>query len=213
MANEKLGEAIHDHEIQTLPVNTFQQLKSSGVFSMEHGAGINNLLTYQMQVYHGIRGGSHLHKLKEKADFNIGTDAIMNERFAKLSDAYTNKTWEPTVKVPQQKRESPPAYEVKDDHMVCAVFLLDTRSAQPSSKPILASRSPTSSSSSPSQSSCSPSVGRQVPSAPFNSSILFLIRGVAYSRRTYRSKPSADWRCSPPMSRSRRWPSSASACP
>ena len=131
MTNTKLGEAIHDHEIQTLPVNTFKQLKSSGVFSIKHGKGINNLLTYQMQVYHGIRGGSHLHKLKEKADFNIGTDAIMNERFAKLSDAYTNKTWEPTVKVPQQKRDSPPAYEVKDNQMACGVFVVKTNPGKP----------------------------------------------------------------------------------
>ena len=124
MANTRLGSAIHDHEIQTLPVNTFKQLQSSGVFTLKTGEGINNLLCYQMQVYHGIRGGAHLHRLTS-SDFHYGRDAIMDERFVKLSDAFTNKTWEPTVKVPQQKRECPPAYEVKEDPMVCGVFLVE----------------------------------------------------------------------------------------
>ena len=125
MANGKLGAAIHDHEIQTLPVNTFKQLQSSGVFTLKTGVGINNLLCYQMQVYHGTRGGSHLHKLKEKVDFHSGRDPIMHERYVKLSDVFTDKTWEPSVKVPQQKRECPPAYEVTDDPMVCGVFLIE----------------------------------------------------------------------------------------
>ena len=125
MANTRLGSAIHDHEIQTLPVNTFKQLQSSGVFTLKTGEGIDNLLCYQMQVYHGIRGGAHLHRLKASSDFHFGRDGIMDERFVKLSDTFVNKTWQPTVKDPKQKRECPPAYEVKEDPMVCGVFLVE----------------------------------------------------------------------------------------
>ena len=125
MANAKLGKAIHDHEIQTLPINTFKLLHDSGVFTIKHGMGINNLLAYQLQLYHGIRGGCHLHRLLVSGDFTFGRDAILGERFSKLSSEFVNKTWEPTVKVPKQKRECPPAYEVKNDRMVCGVFLLE----------------------------------------------------------------------------------------
>ena len=120
----KLGSLLNLNAVSTFPLDYVERLIDLGKFNVKTGEGINNILLWQMMVYHGNRGLKSLHDLNYPASFEKKFDPILNCDYMVMSSYQTNKTWKPSVKDPVNKREPPPAFAIPGDRIRCGVSLL-----------------------------------------------------------------------------------------
>ena len=97
MAQDALGEAIHDNEVAALPTDCAKSLCRKGMFGLRTGWQINDMLVYECMVYHDCRGHSGLHELRHPASFSVKTDGMLQEKLCVLSKWQLNKTFKPNV--------------------------------------------------------------------------------------------------------------------
>ena len=104
---EKLGNSIHDNEVETLPIDTADRFfnPSAGIMNHITGEGVNNLLAWQNLLLHGVRGYSSLHQLEYPSSYDLKFDPMLNMDTITLSEYESNKTFKPSVECPSAKRE------------------------------------------------------------------------------------------------------------
>ena len=126
MVIEKLGNSIHDNEVETLPIDTADRFfnPSAGIMNHITGEGVNNLLAWQNLLLHGVRGYSSLHQLEYPSSYDLKFDPMLNTDTITLSEYESNKTFKPSVECPSAKREMPVAFAIPDDPLRCGVFTI-----------------------------------------------------------------------------------------
>ena len=123
--------AMEPKKTITFPDHLTLKLKTARILSFDDGEAYNSVGVFQGMVYHGVRGAKSLHMLCLDS-FDLDYDGVLDLEEAHLWKWHMTKTFKPTLLVPVDKRVVPPAYELKDDPVMCGVtYLKKVRDVRP----------------------------------------------------------------------------------